>query len=180
MRDREIPSVDILYIAGGFPEVHANKISKNKSFRDSIKNFAEQGMPIYGECGAVIFLGSSVIYNDETFEMCGVFSLIFEFSKKPIGHGYTKVTVDRENPFFPKGVTLKGHEFHYSTPKNWNAALHKTAFSMKKGFGFDGKRDGIFKKNVFATYTHLHANGIINWAKWLINAARKIGFTEKL
>ena len=65
MRDKRIKPVDILYIAGGFPEVHAEKISKNKSFRDSVRIFAEKGLPIYGECGAVIYLGRSVLYNGQ-------------------------------------------------------------------------------------------------------------------
>jgi len=178
MRDKEIKPVDILYIGGGFPEVFAKKISKNKSFRDSIKYFAEKGMPIYGECGAVIYLGRSVVFNGQKNEMCGVFRLDFEFTKKPSGHGYTEIKVDKKNPFFPKGLTLKGHEFHYSLPINWNTESFNTAFSMKKGFGFDNKRDGLFKKNIFVTYTHLHAAGTKNWAQVLIDAARKIRFTK--
>ena len=178
MRDKEIKPVDLLYIGGGFPEVFAEKISKNKNFRDSIKYFAEKEMPIYGECGAVIYLGRSVVFNGKKNEMCGVFPLDFEFTKKPSGHGYTEIRVDKQNPFFPKRLMLKGHEFHYSLPINWNAEKFNTAFSVKKGFGFDGKRDGLFKKNIFVTYTHLHAAGTKNWAKLLIDAARKIGFTK--
>ena len=178
MRDKEIKPVDLLYIGGGFPEVFAEKISKNKSFRDSIKYFAEKGMPIYGECGAVIYLGKSVIFNGKKNEMCGVFPLDFEFTKKPSGHGYTEIEIDKKNPFFPKGLTLKGHEFHYSLPTNWNAETFNTAFSVEKGFGFDGRRDGLFKKNIFVTYTHLHVAGTENWAKFLIDTTRKIRFTK--
>jgi len=177
MRDKSIKPVDILYIAGGFPEVHADKISKNKSFRDSIRIFAEKGLPIYGECGAVIYLGRSVLYNGQKFNMCGVFPLDFELTKKPVGHGYTEVKVDNDNPFFPIGTKLKGHEFHYSIPTNWNSSTYDTAFCLKKGFGFDGKRDGVHKKNVFATYTHLHATGTKGWAKWLVKKARRTGFS---
>jgi cobyrinic acid a,c-diamide synthase len=180
MCDKSIKPVDILYIAGGFPEVFAEKISKNKSFRDSIRIFAEKGLPIYGECGAVIYLGRSITYKGQKFNMCGIFPLDFELSKKPAGHGYTEVKVDRENPFFPIGSTLKGHEFHYSIPTNWNPSSQGTAFSVKKGFGFDSNRDGIHKKNVFATYTHLHATGTLDWAKWLVGKARKTGFSESM
>lgn len=178
MRDKEIKPVDILYIGGGFPEVFADKISRNKSFRDSIKYLAEKGMPIYGECGAVIYLGRSVLFNGKKNEMCGVFPLDFEFTKKPAGHGYTEIKVDKENSFFPKGLTLKGHEFHYSLPVNWNSESYNTAFFVKKGFGFDGKRDGLFTKNVFVTYSHLHAAGAESWAKHLIETVKKISFTK--
>jgi len=180
MNDKSITSIDILYIAGGFPEVFAEKISKNKSFRDSIRIFAEKGLPIYGECGAVIYLGRSISYQGQKFNMCGIFPLDFELSKKPAGHGYTEVKVDKENPFFPVGSVLKGHEFHYSIPTNWHSSTLDTAFAVKKGFGFDGNRDGISKKNVFATYTHLHATGTLDWAKWLINKARKTNFSESM
>lgn len=180
MRDKSMKPVDILYIAGGFPEVHAEKISKNKSFRDSVRIFAEKGLPIYGECGAVIYLGRSVLYNGQKYNMCGVFPLDFELTKKPAGHGYTDVKVDKENPFFPVGTKLRGHEFHYSIPTNWNPSTYDTAFSVKKGFGFDGSRDGVHKKNVFATYTHLHATGTKGWANWLVKKARKTGFSEPM
>lgn len=178
IQDNKIKPVDLLYIPGGFPEVHAENISKNKSFCDSIKKYSEMGLPIYGECGAVIYLGRSVVYANKKYEMCNVFPLDFELKKKPAGHGYTDVKVDKENPFFAKGITLKGHEFHYSLATNWNADSYPTAFAMKKGYGFDGKRDGIFKKNVFAAYTHLHAAGTPEWAKCLIETARKTKFTK--
>jgi cobyrinic acid a,c-diamide synthase len=180
MRDKSIKPVDILYIAGGFPEIYADKISKNKSFRDSVRIFAEKGLPIYGECGAVIFLGRRVLYNGQKYNMCGVFSLDFELTKKPAGHGYTEVEVDKDNPFFPVGTKLKGHEFHYSIPTNWNLSTYDTAFCVKKGFGFDGSRDGVHKKNVFATYTHLHATGTKSWAKWLVKKARQTGFSKPM
>ena len=62
-----------------------------------------------------------------------------------------------------------------------NSFCHEAvALNMKKGVGFDGKRDGIFKKNVFATYTHIHANGTQNWAKWIVDKARKINFTRTI
>jgi cobyrinic acid a,c-diamide synthase len=180
IKDKEVKPVDILYIAGGFPEVHADKISSNRSFCESIRQFAESGMPIYGECGAVIFLGNSVDYNGNKYEMCKVFPLDFEFKKKPVGHGYTDVKVDQENPFFPEGLTLKGHEFHYSMPKNYDSITNKTAFCMKKGFGLNGKRDGICINNAFATYTHIHAGGAQEWAKCLIAAAKRINFTKTI
>lgn len=180
MRDKEIQPVDLLYIAGGFPEVHAAKISENRSFRESIRKYAEMGMPIYGECGAVIYLGTSVKFNGKSFEMCDVFPLDFDFSKKPAGHGYTEVHVDMENPFFPEGLTLKGHEFHYSFISNWKPENHQTAFRMKKGEGLDGERGGVFTKNVFATYTHIHASGEPDWASCLIETARRIKFSKTM
>ena len=173
MQDTEVKNIDFLYIAGGFPEVHAEHISKNKKFRDSIKKLADLDIPIYGECGAVIYFGKSVIYNNKKYDMCGVFPLDFELKKKPVGHGYTNIEIDTANPFFPIGTKFAGHEFHYSTPIKWDESKINSALSVKKGFGFDGKRDGIFVKNVFATYTHLHASGAKNWARDILKIAKK-------
>jgi len=179
LQDKEIKPVDILYIAGGFPEVFAEKISRNRRFCESIRHYADHGMPIYGECGAVIFLGNSLDYQGNKYPMCRVFPLDFEFSKKPAGHGYSDVKVDQANPFFPEGLSLKGHEFHYSKVKILDSISNKTAFRVQKGVGLDGKRDGIFAKNVFATYTHIHAIGTPEWAKCLISRARMIRFAKK-
>ena len=179
LKDNKIIPVDLLYIAGGFPEVHAKQISSNTSFMSSIRDFAEQGMPVYGECGAVIYFGDSLRYEGQSFKMCGIFPLDFEFSKKPQGHGYTSLIVDSVNPFFKKGLKLKGHEFHYSIPGNWISNQATTAFKLEKGFGLDGKRDGLFWKNVFVTYTHLHSAGAEFWAKSLVDLARQTGFSKK-
>jgi cobyrinic acid a,c-diamide synthase len=173
MKDDEVKNIDLLYIAGGFPEVHAEKISNNKRFRGSIKRLAEKGLPIYGECGAVIYLGEKVYYQNKIFEMCGVFPMDFKLQKKPAGHGYTEVEVDKDNPFFEKGMIIRGHEFHYSVPINWNNEKINTSLKVKKGYGFDGQRDGIYKNNVFATYTHVHASGTENWAKCLLKSVKK-------
>lgn len=179
LRDKTILPVDLLYIGGGFPEVHAEKLSKNKSFRQSVRHYAEKGMPIYGECGAVIYLGRSVRFNGQKYEMCDFFPLDYELTRKPSGHGYSQIIIDQKNPFFAVGGLLKGHEFHYSRPVNWKAGMCSTAFSVKKGYGLDGSRDGLFRKNVLLSYTHLHAAGAREWASALVALARQIKFSKQ-
>jgi len=178
--DKKIQPVDLLYIAGGFPEVHADKIARNTSFMSSIRDNVELGLPLYGECGAVIYLGESLEFEGENHKMCGVFPLNFKFSKKPFGHGYTSLKVDKKNPFFEEGVQIRGHEFHYSVPGDWDSSKFSTAMVLEKGFGLDGQRDGLFRKNVFATYTHLHAAGEVKWARSLADVARKTAFRQKM
>jgi cobyrinic acid a,c-diamide synthase len=91
--------------------------------------------------------------------------------KRPQGHGYTQIKVARENPFFPVGAVMKGHEFHYSRVLEWDTCRMVPVFNMVKGFGLDGLRDGIVYKNVLATYTHLHALGTPGWAQALVGQA---------
>ncbi len=172
------PEIDLLYIGGGFPEVQAEGLSQNKSFRESIKYHANQGLPIYGECGAVIYLGEKLTYQGKEFSMCGVFETHFSLRKKPVGHGYADIEVQHENPFFPVGESLKGHEFHYSLIDNWESLGTSTAFKMNKGYGFDGETEGLYKNNVLVSYTHFHAAGAPKWAHWLIQKARAVQYSQ--
>lgn len=167
-----VPPIDALYIGGGFPETHARQLAENSRFRGEVKTLAEKGLPIYAECGGLMFLGNSLVLEGETYPMCDVLPIVFGLHERPKGHGYTAVTVDRKNPFYPMGTQLKGHEFHYSYVKNicGNGALSQ-AFSMTRGGGVMDGRDGVCYKNVLATYTHIHALGTPGWAPAMVQNA---------
>ena len=169
--DAELPHVDALYIGGGFPETHAELLSQNSSFRNSVNQAAEKGMPIYAECGGAIYLGEQVSINAKIYPMVGVFPVDFSLEKKPQGHGYTIVQADTPNPFFKTGTTIRGHEFHYSKISHWRSDQIALTFAVKRGNGFDGKRDGLCYKNVLSTYTHVHALGERRWAEALVGQA---------
>jgi cobyrinic acid a,c-diamide synthase len=166
-----IPQVDALYIGGGFPETHAKELANNVTFRRQLKDLAENGLPIYAECGGLMYLGEELVLNEGTFPMAGVLPVIFGFSKKPQGHGYTVVSVEHENPYYKIGSEIKGHEFHYSKVLKWRGTDRDLAFGMKRGSGFLNKRDGVCYKNVLATYTHIHALGTTSWADALVRNA---------
>jgi cobyrinic acid a,c-diamide synthase len=167
----KIPPVDALYIGGGFPETHARQLAENISFRKQLKALAENGLPIYAECGGLMYLGEALVLDEGTFPMAGVLPIVFGFSKKPQGHGYTVVTVEQKNPYFKIGSEIKGHEFHYSKVLKWRGTDPDLAFSMKRGAGFIHKRDGVCHKNVLATYTHIHALGTPSWAGAMVRNA---------
>jgi cobyrinic acid a,c-diamide synthase len=172
LREPDLPPVDALYIGGGFPETHAHQLSQNRSYAQQIKSCAEAGMPIYAECGGLIYLGESLALMEGTFAMTGVLPIVFGFSKRPQGHGYTIAQVDRENPFYEIGTILKGHEFHYSTVEAPDTLAAKMTFKMKRGNGIIEKRDGFCRRNVLATYTHIHALGTPQWAPALVQKAQ--------
>ncbi len=175
----ELPDVDALYIGGGFPETHAGLLAGNRRFRKSIRERAIEGLPVYAECGGLMYLGESITVAGVTYPMAGVLPVVFGFEKKPQGHGYTIVEVDRPNPFFEKGVVLKGHEFHYSRVLRWNKDRAHLAFQMKRGQGFNENRDGLCIYNVLATYTHIHALGAPEWARALVSNAVTYNLTRK-
>lgn len=168
-----LPPVDALYIGGGFPETHAGRLAANESFRRSVKEAAESGLPIYAECGGFIYLGESLIIGDRQYPMAGALPVSFQMENRPQGHGYTSLTVDRENPFFPVGTTITGHEFHYCRILSRREEDTYTAFKVLKGQGVNGHREGLCRKNVLAGFTHLHALGTPEWAGALIDRARQ-------
>jgi len=174
LTDDRLPDIDALYIGGGFPETNALQLAGNTGFRNSIRHMAERGLPIYAECGGLMFLGESISIEGEKYPMAGVFPITFDMKKKPQAHGYTIAEIDRPNPFYPLGTLLHGHEFHYSAVAGIaEEALRYSAFSMQRGKGIRDKRDGICYNNVLGTYTHIHALGSPEWASGLINCAKK-------
>jgi cobyrinic acid a,c-diamide synthase len=169
--EESLPDIDALYIGGGFPETHATRLAQNVAYREQIRQLADKGLPIYAECGGLMYLGRSLVLEEGTFPMAGVLPVSFGFSKRPQGHGYTLIRIDRPNPYFETGQTLKGHEFHYSMVQEWDADPEATAFSVDRGSGLKDGRDGLCRNNVLATYTHIHALGTPQWAPALVARA---------
>ena len=168
----ELPDIHGLYIGGGFPETSIRYLSANISFRKSIKDMAKQGLPIYAECGGLIFLGRKIILDGEWFPLVDLFPVEFSLQKKPQAHGYTVLEAGPGNPFYAPGTQIKGHEFRYSKVDAWPGSPEDLSLAMKRGVGFAGKRDGLVYKNVLALYTHIHAVGTPEWAPALIARAR--------
>ncbi|MFH2090960.1 MAG: cobyrinate a,c-diamide synthase [Pseudomonadota bacterium] len=168
---KTIPHVDAIYMGGGFPETHAPQLAENKSFRDDLKQLSEKGLPIYAECGGLIFLGQSICLEGAEYPMSGILPIKFGLSNRPQGHGYTKVDVVNDNPFFARGETLRGHEFRYSSIIDIDYTDSQMAFRMERGKGILDKKDGFFKHNTFGTYTHIHALGTVSWAGSLVKKA---------
>jgi cobyrinic acid a,c-diamide synthase len=173
LTDPGLPAVDALYIGGGFPETHAEGLSGNITFRNQLKTLADNGLPIYAECGGLMYLGTELVFGEKSYPMTGILPAVFGFSKKPQGHGYTVVTVEGKNPYFDIGTEFKGHEFHYSHVLEWRGGEETLVFSMQRGNGFINGRDGVQYKNVLGTYTHLHALGTPSWAGALVANAIK-------
>lgn len=179
LTDRELPDIDALYIGGGFPETHAIALAENSLFRTSLKKAIENNLPVYAECGGLMYLGSHIELEGKKYPMCGVLPLSFVLDPKPQAHGYTVVEVVQENPYFPTGITLKGHEFHYSQVIDYEKKNTYFAFKVKRGEGILHKYDGLCYKNVFATYTHLHAGGSPQWVEGMIRVAQKKASIKK-
>ena len=165
-----LPDCDALYIGGGFPETHAARLADNRPFRESVAHAAERGLPIWAECGGLMFLARNLLWDQKAYPMAGVLPVNVKVHERPQGHGYEEVTVDATNPFLPIGTKLRGHEFHYS--QIYGTLPLTTAFRVSRGTGIGDGRDGLVYCNVLASYLHLHAIGAPRWGAGLIAAAR--------
>ncbi len=165
--------LDGLYIGGGFPETSVQQLAENARFRHSVRSHAEAGLPIYAECGGLIFLGRSLVTGGVEYPLVNVFPVTFGISEKPQAHGYSSFTVEQENAFYPIGTQIKGHEFRYSTVENWDGEAGELACTMERGTGFFAGRDGLVSNNVLALYTHVMASGTPQWVEGFIQAARR-------
>lgn len=174
LKENALPALDGLYIGGGFPETSAKLLAANTTFRESVKKAAEEGLPIYAECGGLIYLGESIELDGNEYPLTGVFPVRFGMSKKPQAHGYSVFKTDGENPFYETGQEVKGHEFRYSTILEWQGNSDELTLEMKRGTGFMDGRDGLRMNNVLALYTHIHALGTPAWATGFMNCCRKM------
>jgi cobyrinic acid a,c-diamide synthase len=166
-----LPEVDGLYFGGGFPEFFLEDLEKNRELRKDIAKAIEEGLPVYAECAGLMYLCRSIHWRGRSHEMVGIIPAEVELSEKPEGHGYVVVEVIDENPLFPVGLTLRGHEFHHSSlscPEDL-----RFAYQVKRGQGIHHQLDGIVYKNLFASYVHLHALGTPEWAHGFVSLVSK-------
>jgi len=177
LKDPKLPELDALYIGGGFPETHAEQLAANKTFKSQLKALAEDGFPIYAECGGLMYLGEQLVLENKSYSMVGILPVAFDFYKRPQGHGYTILKVEGQNPYYDIGTEIRGHEFHYSRVSKLEGEKCDLVFRMQRGEGIEKHRDGIVYKNVLATYVHVHAIGTPQWARALLYNA--IQFNKK-
>jgi len=163
LRDTVLPELDALYIGGGFPETHAVQLAANNQFRESLKSAIDSGLPVYAECGGLMYLGRNLEIKGHTYPMVQALPMDFKLERKPQGHGYTRLEVVGANPFYPPGITLRGHEFHYSRVIHFDLDPHSLVFAVSRGAGILDGKDGVCYRNVLATYTHVHAIGAPEW-----------------
>ncbi len=175
-RDAGLPKIDALYIGGGFPETQAAVLADNDPFKESIRRAVEAGLPVYAECGGAVYLGRGLERDGRFYPFAGVFPVSYRFHRRPQGHGYTLLEVEAENPLFPRGTHLRGHEFHYAGVSGWEEGSIRFACRVERGYGFDGTREGLWYRNAYATFSHLHALGDSHWAEcFLARAASRSG-----
>jgi cobyrinic acid a,c-diamide synthase len=147
-----LPAVDGVYLGGGYPELYAAELEKSVT-RDMIKRAADDGMPIYGECGALLYLGKS-LETDKSYKMAGILGANSRMTTKFQALGYTEAEVISDSPFARKGKVIRGHEFHYSITECDKDA--RFIYKLNRGKGISDCMDGLLEHNTMASYMHTH------------------------
>lgn len=173
LTDNELPEgLDFIYIGGGFPEVFAEQLADNVSMKKSIKAFADASMPIYAECGGLMYLCQSIqTFDDKIYPMVGVLPAKSKMMSKRMSLGYITITALRDNLLSKKGEVYRGHEFHWSDIEVFGDMEY--AYETVKRQGQNRKHDGLMIGNVLASYAHLHFACNLNLVENLIG--NKIG-----
>jgi cobyrinic acid a,c-diamide synthase len=169
--DQELPDVDLLYLGGGYPELHAEALAKNNPMRQAIRAFSEKGGTIYAECGGMMYLTEAIRdFDGRAYEMVGLFPAQAVMRKAGLTLGYRTVELSRSCIVGDRGTVVRGHEFHYSVlaakgPLDYACLLHD-ARGESKG------PDGLMTRRTLALYTHLHFKSHPQIAKSLVESAR--------
>jgi len=151
--DKKIPKCDLIYIGGGFPEVLGQSLERNTTMRNLIKKHAEEGMPIYAECGGLMYLTKSIIFGKKKYKMVGLFDAETQMTKK-MTLNYTEGRIT-SNCLISGPAKFRAHEFHYSKISNL-ARDAKLVYELKIGEGISGKKDALSEYNTLASYCHLY------------------------
>ena len=166
LADTRLPDVDALFIGGGFPELFAPELEANAALRDRVRAVIADGMPVYAECGGLMYLARSLTHGGHTHRMVGAIPGDVVMHERPVGRGY--VIVD-ETPAFPWPAATKAdsevraHEFHHASIEDLPAdTLY--AYRVRRGHGVDGRNDGIVVGNVLASFTHRRSTVGHDWA----------------
>lgn len=167
-----LPGIDALYIGGGFPEVQAEKLERNRGMREDIYGFCSS-MPCYGECGGLMYLGESITTKrGEEYEMVGAVPLRTKMEARYQAMGYAWSRVVKSNPIAERGDELVGHEFHHS--RVIPTAELELCYDVLRGSGLLNGKDGLLVRNTLASYLHLH---VLSYPKMV---DRFLSLAEKL
>ncbi|MDP2239068.1 MAG: cobyrinate a,c-diamide synthase [Burkholderiales bacterium] len=176
LRDSRLPELDGLFIGGGFPERFMLELEANAALRADIRDEVQNGLPVYAECGGLMYLARSISWNGVTRQMTGAIPADVVMHDKPVGRGYVRLRETDCHPWPQQAATgseLPAHEFHYSTLENIGAGI-TFGYEVLRGQGIDGRRDGIVCHNVFACYAHLRSVGAHNWAERFVTFVRHV------
>jgi cobyrinic acid a,c-diamide synthase len=169
VKDTKLPKIDGLFIGGGFPEINASNISKNKNLIKDVKKFIDSEGPCYAECGGLMYLSNTIKYKKKKHKMVGVIPGDIDMSVRPVGRGYVRLKTTKNHIWGMKeNLPINAHEFHHANISFKKNISNKFAYEVKRGYGINGSQDGYQYKNLLANFSHLRHTKKYPWIKYFI------------
>lgn len=168
LSDQALPDVDGLIIGGGFPEMFIDELAKNQALRCDIRRAVESGLPVYAECGGLMYLSRSLRWNEKVGAMVGIVPGDAVMGSRPVGRGYASLAETDTAPWSAQSGSIPAHEFHYSHLENLQPDL-TYAYKVLRGQGIDGESDGYVEHNLLASYCHRRGSGEHGWIAPYLN-----------
>ncbi len=171
LNDQVLPDVDMLYLGGGYPELHGERLAGNVAMRMAIRKFSERGGTIYAECGGMMYLTQAIRdLEGKSYEMVGLFEAEAVMSKARMTLGYRELQISQPCVLGDVGTTARGHEFHYSVVEPKGQLQY--ACALRDAQGKSKGQDGLVAGNTVGLYSHLHFASQPKVAASLIASAR--------
>jgi len=156
LEDRCLPAgIDALYFGGGYPELFAAQLAANQEMLASLRTFASRDLPIYAECGGLMYLAQEIVSRDgNAFAMVGVLPLRVQMTDRLVNFGYTEVSFTADCLVECGGGRARGHSFHCSTIIDQGSVEH--VYRLRNWLTGREELEGLRVGNVLASYIHLH------------------------
>lgn len=163
-----------LYLGGGYPELFAEKISKNSSFLSAVGSAASGQMPIYAECGGLMVLSRFIETREgKRYPMAGILPFGTRMLARRKALGYTEVVLREPCILGETGLRLRGHEFHYSEIAEQDEGPPlKLAYELHKRKHAASRLEGYLAGSVLASYIHIHWGSAPKAARELVGRCR--------
>jgi cobyrinic acid a,c-diamide synthase len=174
LEERELPpDLDGLYLGGGYPELYAQQLAGNEGLKQALRNRAADGLPIYAECGGLMYLARDLRdLEGRTFPMAGVFPFAVQMLPRLKALGYREVTLTGAGLLGPSGTKARGHEFHYSEIVGQPDGVPRL-YRLTPRQGGAAVNEGYCAHNVLASYVHLHFGSNPAVARHLVASCRE-------
>ena len=168
LRDPFPTDVAGAFIGGGYPELHASALAANGAAREGLRRAIAAGMPVYAECGGLMYLGDALETPGGTHAMVGAIPAVSTLGERRSALRYVEARTLGAGPLFADGDVVRGHEFHYSRTRYTTDA---------PAFAIDGEREGFRAANLHASYVHVHLGARPDAARAFVAQARAFGAT---
>ena len=137
------PQTQAIWLGGGYPETHAAQLSQNEPMRAQIASAHARGVPIYAECGGMMYLAESLETREGRFAMCGVLRGGTSIAQPTLTIGYREFTAARDSLLDRAGDAIRAYEFHYASA------------NLREQPAYEGTGDrGAWQERVLASFAH--------------------------